>query len=643
MIGVYMNKKKAKRSVKKNLLGVLSLLLAVLLCACTPTGNDPDSSSREEGTTAPLPGTVGEHILGYTIIYPDAGSAATREAATAIYNALGKGAGRTKSDFVLKAENIPHNNNEILIGNTNRASSQAAMEALRSDSEYSISFFEGEVVIAARTDEVLDEAVRYFTEQLLSAPAANCPNGFVYTGRYEYPLSEFFGLSLTGLKIAYSVQNEDDSKLLNEAALRLQTYLRKNGNAAAEIVPSGEGNIRLVVDSSLGSDDYAVETAPGAVILRGGCAMAIGEVVSAIEKNGLGQGTAPFTGKSDIPFSIKDLRDGSIMNLVWHDEFEGDELDPSKWQLYDRMWGNSQLQTSTDRRTISLQNGEVMMNTLKNGTGYLTNKSLTTWDRMSFQYGYLEIRAKIPNKRGAFPSFWLQSAYQHRADPNVMTEVDVLELYRSGYIEGTMHKWYLDSPRGTALEHDWNKPTSYTFPADQAETLSDDYHLYGFGWTPTEIYFTVDGIVFAVYDITDAGDFGNGPGVANPNIGRLTGMQCFQDPMVIIFNNWIHTAENPGYISSSWIVSSNSDFPYTYTIDWVRLYQKPGLGALYYDEAVPVVFANTASELPVLATVCALEAPVSKCERQLSCNSKPRYIKNKYGNTKCIGVQSGEK
>ena len=41
------------------------------------------------------------------------------------------------------------------------------MEALRSDSEYSVSFFEGEVVIAARTDEVLDEAVRYFTEPLL--------------------------------------------------------------------------------------------------------------------------------------------------------------------------------------------------------------------------------------------------------------------------------------------------------------------------------------------------------------------------------------------------------------------------------------------------------------------------------------------
>ena len=622
----YMNQKKAKRSLKKSLIGVLSLLLAVLLCACTPSGNQPKdsgiSSSGEEVTTPPIEGTVGEHILKYTIITPDSGTEAEKAASTTIYNALGKGAGRPKSDFVLKAENIPSNNNEILIGNTNRASSKAAMAALEDDMEYTISFFEGEVVIVAKTEEVLTEAVRYFVESILTAPAANFPNGFVYKGTFAYPLSAFFGLPLTGLKIVYEEPETKDAELMQEIVARLQSYIRKNSNAVAEITTSGEGNIKLVIDSTLGKDDYAVDVTSSSVTLRAGTAIALEEAVKAIESVNKAKEAESFTGKSTIPLTMKDIKDGSEMDLVWHDEFDGDVLDSSKWNLHDRMYGNEKLSTSSNKRYISVQDGEVVMNAYGANGQYTTNTTLTTMDRMSFQYGYIEIRAKIPNKRGAFPAFWFQSAYQHRT-VNYMTEVDMFELYRSGYLECTMHKWYMNNPGPTesSYEHDWNNPTGYTFPDDQVGTLTDDYHLYGMGWTPTEMYFTVDRKVFATYDITNSGDFCAGKGQTE-NGKQLTGMAGFQDPLMINFTNWLRTS------GGTWQVNSNSEFPFTFAVDWIRLYQKPGEGTVYNDRPQNPRAATAASvPAPQSNTVYALPTTVQTAYGSLIQTKKYSYKK----------------
>ena len=211
---------------------------------------------------------------------------------------------------------------------------------------------------------------------------------------------------------------------------------------------------------------------------------------------------------TNIPQTLPNPVDGSPMQLVWHDEFNGDSLNSSKWKLADRMW-DKRVITTTDRKNIRLEDGEAVMNIYREDGKYYSHKTLTTMDRMSFQYGYLEIYAKVPFSQGSFPAFWLQSAKQHRTVDYVMTEVDVFEVYKKGYAESTLHKWYLkNSGDGKAYRHfSLDSPISYTFPKDKWETLSDEYHLWGFGWTKDMMYMTVDGEVFATYDITDPSDF----------------------------------------------------------------------------------------------------------------------------------------
>lgn len=276
-----------------------------------------------------------------------------------------------------------------------------------------------------------------------------------------------------------------------------------------------------------------------------------------------------------IPQTIKSPLDGSEMRLTWNDEFDGDRINDKTWQLYDRMWAKNRVITTTDPRNFALENGEAVMRTYREDGHYTSHKSLTTFDRMSFRYGYLEINAVVPFSRGAFPAFWLQSAWQHRS-VDYMTEVDVFEVYKAGYVESTLHKWYLKDPvTGPHTRHDWNTPLSYTFPEDHWESLSHEYHRWGFLWIPEKIAITLDGNIIATYDITDAGDFQEGLRTGDD----LTGMGGFQDPMIINFTNWVGS----GFRDKSWVVGEDTELPLTFRVDWIRLYQTPGMGDLFDD------------------------------------------------------------
>lgn len=276
-----------------------------------------------------------------------------------------------------------------------------------------------------------------------------------------------------------------------------------------------------------------------------------------------------------IPQIIKNPLDGSEMRLTWNDEFDGDRINGKTWQLYDRMWAKNRVITTTDPRNFALENGEAVMRTYREDGHYTSHKSLTTFDRMSFRYGYLEINAIVPFSRGAFPAFWLQSAWQHRS-VDYMTEVDVFEVYKAGYVESTLHKWYLKDPvTGPHTRHDWNTPLSYTFPEDHWESLSHEYHRWGFLWIPEKIAITLDGNIIATYDITDAGDFQEGLRTGDD----LTGMGGFQDPMIINFTNWVGS----GFRDKSWVVGEDTELPLTFRVDWIRLYQTPGMGDLFDD------------------------------------------------------------
>ena len=322
------------------------------------------------------------------------------------------------------------------------------------------------------------------------------------------------------------------------------------------------------------------EVTPFTVSLTGKITYAAGSGAAFTIDSGKNVETVRLASDTTVPQLRTDPKTGKTLNLVWSDEFSSNTLDSTKWNLEDRMWDPERVTTTTDKKNFRLENGEAVMNLYRDGEKFSSHKTLTTKDRMSFQYGYLEIYAKVPFSQGSWPAFWLQSAVQHRSTDYVMTEVDVFEVYKKGYVESTLHKWFLkDSGKGSAYRHfSLNTPISYTFPQDKWETLSDEYHLWGFGWTKDTMYMTVDGEVFATYDITDQSDFQERKVKDGEGFGEEehTGMNCFQDPLFINFTNWVGT----GFLDPNWAPNDDTVFPKTFSVAWVRLYQDE-TGTLY--------------------------------------------------------------
>ncbi len=120
--------------------------------------------------------------------------------------------------------------------------------------------------------------------------------------------------------------------------------------------------------------------------------------------------------------------------LVWSDEFEYEGApDPAKWNydLGNHQWANNELQAYTDRPgNVFVRDGRLIIRALKerDGEREYTSARLTTYGRQSWQYGYFEIRAKLPGGRGSWPAFWfLADSIKEGVPWPLCGEIDMME------------------------------------------------------------------------------------------------------------------------------------------------------------------------------------------------------------------------
>ena len=113
------------------LLGILTLLLS----ACTG-GNTPADTTGTQSAPAPS-ATVRDLVGDYTIVYPTRATDGETAAAMQLAKFFG-GSERPKADYTADGT-VPSGAREILIGNTNRASSKAAIAALGRDRDFTVS------------------------------------------------------------------------------------------------------------------------------------------------------------------------------------------------------------------------------------------------------------------------------------------------------------------------------------------------------------------------------------------------------------------------------------------------------------------------------------------------------------------------
>jgi len=175
--------------------------------------------------------------------------------------------------------------------------------------------------------------------------------------------------------------------------------------------------------------------------------------------------------------------------------------------------------------------------------------------------GKLKGLRNVPFVRGVWPSFWTSSsgALGNTSTYNYSIEVDIFEVFSSlDKLSPNIHKWYGDGRHTMWAIDEGNSNEWYKFESDN---LINEYHVYGFEWTPTKMVMYIDEKPYYTYDLTK--NFDNGE----------TGMGGFDAPLYLIFNNHLFT-DSSSYKPYAGCEVHAPDLPAEYVIDWVRLYQK---------------------------------------------------------------------
>ncbi len=297
---------------------------------------------------------------------------------------------------------------------------------------------------------------------------------------------------------------------------------------------------------------------------------------------------------------------GNTYDYVWGDEFNGISLEDSKWEWSKETTG---MQTSDpneylildDDRAIEVKDGTLRMTSSviaekEDGSKlYASPASVHTEGKMSYLYGYCEIRAKVPFGKGLWPSFWAVSdkILHQNINRKYVAEIDIFEVF--GTDDGVvpnLHKWYnkniynYDEIHGVNYKNhtqfnnanfseDINN-TYYFGNIQDISKLSNEYHTYGFEWTPTEISMYVDGEKYMTYDIVNSYD-------------ECDDMNGFHEPIVIIFNNHLFVPSGdyiPDYEPGvpTLITGSEENLSSVFEIDYFRLYQNKSIAdsAIYF-------------------------------------------------------------
>lgn len=287
-----------------------------------------------------------------------------------------------------------------------------------------------------------------------------------------------------------------------------------------------------------------------------------------------------FTGcdNSLQPYTIQDKNiflqnedrrnDSTEWLLVWEDEFDKKELDTTHWTKIGLYTSERLLkafpEVKVDRNAwkkitnhwssyMSSQNPEVIKfddnNILLRGvinrdTSGFDNRpyhtgGIWTLNKFAFQYGRIEIRAKLDPAYGAWPAIWmipLNKIYQNQHNG----EIDIMErLNHDNFAYQTIHShWNLNLKLET--------PQRFT----TAKIDTSDYNIYSVAWFPNKIQFAVNGITSFEYNKIEGGGTFQWP---------------FDQPFYLIVDQQLEGW--PGNVTNP------EELPIDMTVDWVRLYQ----------------------------------------------------------------------
>ena len=295
----------------------------------------------------------------------------------------------------------------------------------------------------------------------------------------------------------------------------------------------------------------------------------------------IGLGFSAARAQQAIPLPPAD-RKPAEWKLVWSDEFDGTQIDKTKWDFdlgngfysYDANtwiggWGNGELQYYTrEPENAFVKEGMLHIRAIKesyNGCGY-TSARLKTRKRdgsalFSKKYGRFEFRAKLPTGQGVWPALWLLPQEDKYGTWASSGEIDVMEAKGQDptKVLGTLHY-------GSRWPNNTHTGKDYEFAAGDSIAA---FHVYALEWEPGKMRWSVDDKVYLTQTFWWSSS-------------KLDGQQGAKPRRESDLNAWPAPFNQPFYIVMNVAVGGNflgnpdaaTKFPIEMVVDYVRVYDR---------------------------------------------------------------------
>ena len=230
--------------------------------------------------------------------------------------------------------------------------------------------------------------------------------------------------------------------------------------------------------------------------------------------------------------------------LVWQEEFSGPEINLDHWnhELGNSGWGNNELQNYTKRPDNSyIEDGKLIIeakNESFGGSDY-TSARMISAGKKEFQYGRVDVRAKLPEGQGIWPAIWMLGNNIWTDGWPSCGEIDIMELvgHQPSTVHGTIH--WSDNGNHAYFGGD----TSIGFGK-----FSNEFYVFSIIWDESSIRWLLNNVEYHVVDVT------------SPQLTEFHN-EFFFILNVAVGGNW------PGYPDASTV------FPQKMYIDYIRVFQ----------------------------------------------------------------------
>ena len=281
---------------------------------------------------------------------------------------------------------------------------------------------------------------------------------------------------------------------------------------------------------------------------------------SRLTLTGLLTGLAPLPLLSKLLFCwLACAANTAFGQLVWSEEFNKGTIPDSTVWSYDlgaSGWGNRELQEYTDKpENVRIEDGNLVITVREMSDGgagrNFTSARIRTQDKLTFKYGTIEARIKIPDlANGLWPAFWTLGNNFSEVGWPYCGELDIMEMGNSSAIAAGVINRRVGSAAHWDNAGDW---ASYGRSFDTAADLDDGFHIFSMEWTPTRVTTYIDGQLIWSFNIP---------------IDACADCSEFHQPHFVILNMAVG-GNYTGLLTSSQISAA---MPAEMFIDYVRIY-----------------------------------------------------------------------